>query len=137
MRKALSAGLILFSAAANAEEKWLRLWTRNFEILTDAGAGKGREVLHRFEEMRQVLIATTHAHEWAGQPVRIFVFRGENEFAVYKDPRRRSMAGFYRSGPDRDYIAMKNTGAGIYRRISRVRSPGPAPLGHSASAMVQ
>ena len=103
--------------SANCGEQWVRFSTPHVEVLTDAGAGKGREVLRRFEQIRQVLLKTTNAQPKSGPPLRIFVFRTEQEFGEYKDPRRKSMAGFYQPGRDRDYIAMQNTGAEIYRIV--------------------
>jgi len=109
--------LICLSWAAEAEDKWLRLSTPHFEIYTDAGVGKGREVLRRFEQIRQVVLKATSSQTTPGPPVRIFVFRSEKEFESYKDPRRKTMAGFYQPGRDRDYIAMQNTGPEIYRVV--------------------
>ena len=102
---------------ASAAEQWIRFSTPHVEVVTDAGVGKGREVLRRFEQIRQVLLKTTASQPKSGLPIRIFVFRTDKEFSEYKDPRRKSMAGFYQPGRDRDYIAMQNTGAEIYRIV--------------------
>ena len=111
----LCCGLVC--GIANAGEQWLRFSTPHVEVLTDAGVGKGREVLRRFEQIRQVLLKTTSTQPKSGPPIRIFVFRTDKEFGEYKDPRRKSMAGFYQPGRDRDYIAMQNTGSEIYRIV--------------------
>lgn len=117
MCKRIVLAVLLCSASALSEEKWVRLSTPGFEIFTDAGAATAREVGRRFEEIRRVLMTDTPAQGWSQLPVRIFVFAGESEFAAYKDARRNSLAGFYRSQSDRDYIVMKNTGADLYRVV--------------------
>ncbi len=104
-------------ARAHAEDRWLRFLTPHVEVFTDAGAGKGKEVLRRFEQIRQVLLKTATTQPKSGLPIRIFVFRTEKEFAEYKDARRKSMAGFYQAGRDRDYIVMQNSGPDIYRIV--------------------
>lgn len=109
--------MVLSSHICFAGETWLRLATPNLEVLTDAGAGKGREVLRRFEQIRQVMAKLMTAQPKSGAPLRIFVFRSDREFDSYKDPRRKTMAGFYHPGRDRDYIAMQNTGPDIYRIV--------------------
>ncbi len=102
---------------ARGEERWLRFSTSRVELFTDAGVSNGAEVLRRFEQIRQVLLKTSTGQLNPGPPLRIFVFRTEKEFNEYKDARRKSMAGFYQAGHDRDYIAMQNTGAQIYRVV--------------------
>ena len=108
---------VVACGVVHAEDRWVRFSTPRVEVFTDAGAGKGREVLRRFEQIRQVLLKPASAQSKTGLPIRIFVFRTGKEFDEYKDARRKSMAGFFQAGRDRDYIAMQNTGQEIYRIV--------------------
>ena len=93
----------------------MRLQSPHFEVLTNAGAGTGREVLRRFEQIRHVFESRTGRGSLTPLPVRVFVFRSEADFHQYQV--NRNSAGYYQSGQDRDYIAMQTTGADLYRVV--------------------
>ena len=123
MRKALLGALMLGWTPGYAGEKWVRLSTPRFEVFTDAGEAQGREVLRRFEQIRETLLSVSYPLNFTrldglpAQQVRIFVLRNESEFAGYKNAEGNSQAGFYQSGRDRDFIVMRNTGDNIYRIV--------------------
>jgi Flp pilus assembly protein TadD len=100
---------------ASAEDRWLRLHSEHFEVLTAAGAANGREVLRRFEQIRHVFETRTNRSNLTPLPVRVFVFRGESEFERFQV--NRGIAGYYQPGTDRDYIAMQVSGADTYRVV--------------------
>jgi hypothetical protein len=53
----LFALALLSSLALMGEDRWLRFSSEHFEIFSNAGAGTGREVLRRFEQIRHVFEA--------------------------------------------------------------------------------
>ena len=109
-------GLALWSSLALlADDGWLRFSSEHFEVYSNAGAGTGREVLRRFEQIRHVFEAQTGRGNLTPLPVRVFVFRNGSEFQPYNV--RPDAAGYYQSGFDRDYIAMRATGADTYRVV--------------------
>jgi hypothetical protein len=74
MRRLLIVGLLPWLLAA--EGHWLKFASGPFEVLTDAGALKGRETLVRFEEFRHAVGETLGAPDLATpEPVRILVFK--------------------------------------------------------------
>lgn len=109
------AALFLCSLASGAEDRWLRLKSEHFEVLTDAGTGPGREVLRRMEQIRHVFETRTKRVNLTPLPVRVFVFRGESDFRPYQV--HPDAAGYYQPGSDRDYIAMQLTGVDTYRIV--------------------
>jgi Flp pilus assembly protein TadD len=111
----LFALALLSSLGLMAEDRWLRFSSEHFEVFSDAGAGTGREVLRRFEQIRHVFEAQTGRGNLTPLPVRVFVFRSGSEFQPYNV--RPDAAGYYQSGFDRDYIAMKATGADTDRVV--------------------
>jgi Flp pilus assembly protein TadD len=113
--KSLLALLLIWSAACEAENRWIRLQSPHFEVLTNSGAGTGRDVLRRFEQIRHVFESRTGRGSLTPLPVRVFVFRSEPDFREYQV--NRNSAGYYQSGQDRDYIAMQTTGADLYRVV--------------------
>ena len=87
----------------------------DFEVLTNAGAGVGRDVLRRFEQIRHVFESRTGRGSLTPLPVRVFVFRNEPGFHQYQvNP---NSAGYYQAGQERDYIAMHISGADLYRIV--------------------
>ena len=55
-----TAALLLFwTALGVAEDRWIRLKSPHFEVLTNAGASTGRDVLRRFEQIRHVFESRT------------------------------------------------------------------------------
>ena len=111
----LSAVLLIWAMTGWAEDRWLRLDSPHFEVLTNSGAGTGREVLRRLEQIRHVFEARTGRGSLMPLPVRVFVFRSEAEFQPYQV--NRNAAGYYQSGHARDYIAMQATGTDTYRVV--------------------
>jgi hypothetical protein len=114
MRKLLPL-LLIWSAACGAENRWVRLQSPHFEVLTNAGAGSGRDVLRRFEQIRHVFESRTGRGSLTPLPIRVFVFRSEPDFREYQV--NRNSAGYYQSGQDRDYIAMQTGGTDLYRVV--------------------
>src|SRR4051812_18555985 len=108
------SALLLFASsfAAAAEDRWLRLNSPHFEALTNGGAGTGRDVLRRFEQIRHVFETRTGRGSLTPLPVRVFVFRSETDFHPYQV--NKNAAGYYQAGHARDYIAMQATGADTY-----------------------
>ncbi len=98
-----------------AEPKWVKLRSPNFELLSNAGAGSGREVLRRMEQIRHVFETRTRRQNLTPLPVRIFVFRSEIDFRPYQV--NESAAGYYQAGDERDYIAMQVNGSDLYRVV--------------------
>jgi Flp pilus assembly protein TadD len=93
--------------ASAAPVRWLRLSSPAFEIYTDAGEASARRILARFEVARQVFGGAEVF------PVRIVVFSREKDFRLFRPAD--TVTGFYQSGPERDYIAMLDTGPEVRR----------------------
>lgn len=107
--------LLVCAAACLAEDRWLSLSSPHFEVLTNGGAGAGRDVLRRFEQIRHVFESRTGRGSLTPLPVRVFVFRNESDFQPFRV--NRNAAGYYQAGHARDYIAMQATGADTYRVV--------------------
>lgn len=111
----VSAALLIWVVAGQAEDRWLRLNSPHFEVFTNSGAGTGRDVLRRLEQIRNVFEARTGRGSLTPLPVRVFVFRNETDFQPYQV--KQNAAGYYQSGHARDYIAMQATGTDTYRVV--------------------
>src|SRR4029079_12173293 len=115
--RAVCALLAVTLAALAADDKWARLKSPNFELYTDGGAGPARDVLKRFEQIRQAFEQISGKKNLASVPVRIFLFRSEPSFRPYRMSEDKNRVGYYQAGAERDYIAMQNTGEGSYRTV--------------------
>lgn len=115
MGKGLPLLLCLAASAGAQDSGWIRLKSSHFEVLTDAGANRGRDVLRRFEQIRHVFELRTGRGSLTPLPVQVFVFRSASGFTPYQVGD--NTAGYYQSGYDRDYIAMQAAGDDTYRIV--------------------
>ena len=102
---------VLAVGVLDARSRWVRLMSSHFEVLTDAGERAGREVLARFEQIRQAY----GPGRASPLPVRVYVFSRESDFAPFRPAK--STEGFYQSSAERDFIAMHLAGAESYRVV--------------------
>ena len=109
----LLAIFVVFALAGDAA--WLHLQSGNFDVYTSAGAGNGREVLRRLEQIRNVFETRMQQKNLMPLPVHVYVFRSEGEFRQFRV--KENAAGYYQSAPDRDYIAMHVGAADLYRIV--------------------
>ena len=94
---------------------WLVVASAHFELVTDAGAKLGQQVLADLERVREALAGP------AGTPlpVRCVLFSKHADFARYRPtPITRA---FFQSGPDHDYIVMALYPAGGLSRSNIIQ----------------
>ena len=86
---------------------WVRLRATDVEVLTNEGADAGKDALNRLAQIRQVLAIQSGAPTRLRRPVRVFVFASDADFSAFQPARIHSPAGWYQSGPARDFIAIR------------------------------
>src|SRR5208283_1865227 len=109
MQRLLSLPVLCLVALAPlcAEEKWIKLSTPHFEMLTPNGEKRAREALLQFEQIRTFFRqATNKPKESAAAEtrVRIVAFRGEKDYKPYR--MNEGAAAFYLRNESHDYIVM-------------------------------
>src|SRR4051812_17514242 len=97
--------MILGLGSRSADARWMRLRSPNFELYTDSSDSRARQVLTELEQFRNVFVTQSPERNVSPLPVRVFLFQSEASFRPFQI--RESSAGYYRSGPDGDYIAMR------------------------------
>ncbi|HYO80667.1 MAG TPA: tetratricopeptide repeat protein [Bryobacteraceae bacterium] len=105
----------LFALCLSAEPKWVRLQAPGFEVYSSAGTRTGREVLRLLTRIRHVFAERTGQEDLSKIPVRVFVFRSDDDFRPYKVIS--GAAGYYQPGAKRDHIAMLAAGASFPRVV--------------------
>ncbi|MEO8126226.1 MAG: tetratricopeptide repeat protein [Bryobacteraceae bacterium] len=100
--------LIALVAGLGANGRWVRLKSSNFELYTDAGESRGREVVLQLEQFRNVFAAQAADRNISPLPVRVFVFQSDAGFRPFRI--NEASSGYYHSGPDGDFIAMRASG---------------------------
>jgi tetratricopeptide (TPR) repeat protein len=80
--------------------EWIRFDSAGIELFTDAGEKSGRQIMTRFEQIREIFRQAGIAP--GPLRVRVFAFTSAEEFHRY----RQDAGGFYQSGPECDYIAL-------------------------------
>jgi len=86
---------------------WLWIASPHFELVTDAGEKKGRQLIARMEQIRAVFSESIGGRSQP-LPVRLFLFRSEREFRDYRPSS--ATRGFFQSGPERDHIVILDAG---------------------------
>jgi tetratricopeptide (TPR) repeat protein len=94
--------------AAAAEPNWVRIESPNFQLLTPAGEGRGRDAIAYFERIRHFFITATNSN-LPPERTTIIAFNSDKDYAPYR-PNEFSIA-FYLNGNNRDYIVMGRTSA--------------------------
>ena len=116
---------------------WVRLRATDVEVVTNEGADTGKEALNRLAQIRQVLAIQSGVATRLVRPVRVFIFASDADFATFQPARIRSPAGWYQSGPARDFIAIRDRQSlspRVYHEFAHLfqnQTSGPVPLWYS------
>ncbi len=100
--------VLLGSICVSAAEQWVSVRSPNFEVITNGGEKKGREVLFRFEQMRALLaILFSKMRIDPGQPIIVMAFRDEKSFKPFATKDVKFWVGFFQQGQDKHYMALR------------------------------
>ncbi len=119
----LCLGSLCSLAAARApEQKWIRVSSAHFSVLTDAGEKKGREVCLRLEQMRDIfaqLFLKTKLR--LPEPLDVIALQSDEEY-IHVAPLRQgqpiSAPGFFLPGEDRNYVVFDLSADASWRAVS-------------------
>ena len=100
------------AASGASGPSWIYAASPNFELITTESAGRARDALVRFEQIRAFFVQASKSLRLPSYPVRIVAFRSENEYRVY-NPIQGSMA-YYQPGVHHDTIVMKSLESEAY-----------------------
>ena len=112
MRRLFVVLALAVPAIASAEQRWLRVASRNFELYTTAGERRARETILYFEQVRGFFLRASGAKPSTKAPVRIVAFNSEKDYKPYRIDE--GAAGYAGGGPDRDEIVMGGTSSESY-----------------------
>ncbi|MCS6953200.1 MAG: tetratricopeptide repeat protein [Bryobacteraceae bacterium] len=101
--------LFVLASAGPALAAWIRLDSAHFELYTDAGASRGRQILERLELVRHAFAAAPGAPALPRLPVRVLLFDSAAGFRPLRPSE--STVGFFQAGPERSWIVLHWAGA--------------------------
>lgn len=111
MRRPASIFAVIFllivstSLCASAKEKWIRVESKNFTLLGNAGEGDIRAVARQLETFREVFSKVFPNFTVVSSiPTRVIVFKDDAYFSPFK--LGSNTAGFFQSGEDVNYITI-------------------------------
>lgn len=119
MYRVVTASLVVVSALAaplpapddlngsSLKEHWERIGTPDLELYTDAGNTAAREVLNHLQQVRAFFLKASPLPLLDQFPVRIVLFKTEEQFAPYKTAQGER--AFFLDSPKRDYIVMADS----------------------------
>jgi Flp pilus assembly protein TadD len=105
-----------------AEADWTRLRSTNFTFVGDASERQIRSVAQQLEQFREVMVrALPPAAVAPPAPIVVIVFANDRSFDPFKprfQERTVEVAGFFRGGPDVNFIAINgDLGANAVRAV--------------------
>jgi tetratricopeptide (TPR) repeat protein len=119
----LASLLVLRPQPAHAAEpQYLEVRSAHFDVVTDAGEKKGREVAMRFEQMRAVfgqLLVRQKLH--MPVPLTIFALKDDKRFyqtAPLLEGRPISVPGFFVPGEDHQFFVLNVSEEDPYRAVA-------------------
>lgn len=101
--------LMVAAVPAHAADTWTRLSTPHFEVLTNAGEKRGREVLQQFEQVRGFIQQVIRAEAAPAAPVRILAFKRPDDYKPYSP--NEVAAAYYVGGDGRELIVLRSPSA--------------------------
>lgn len=111
IRTILSLGLLLTGVTAGwAQDQWVEVRSAHFNVLTDSGESRGRELALQLEQMR-FLFSQTFFKDQVDQAVALQMIglKGEKQISQYAplfQGKPVDVAGFYLRTQDRNYIVL-------------------------------
>ncbi len=92
-------------AAQAADTQWLRVQSRNFNLVTDAGDKQGRQVAFQLEQMRNAFGITFNKNSVNRPvPLQVIALRGPEDFKNFLGSNNN--AGFYQASEDNDFLVV-------------------------------
>ena len=115
--------LLLSSFHAHAaEQKWLRVSSAHFSILTDAGESKAQQALLRFEQMRALFGQLLMKNDVnISVPIEMILLKDSEEYASAAPSlagKAGGDGGFFIPGEDRAYIVLDASNVDNWRAVS-------------------
>ena len=111
---------------------WVEIRTPQFIVTSDGGENGARKVLHDFDQVRRVIVATMpHARTTTGIPIQILAAHDAQGFTKLfpefpADKRHEQPPGQFIPGPEKVFIALRTNVGGrlpydqIYRDYARM-----------------
>src|ERR1051325_406894 len=114
MSRAITIVFLLFLAQpASAADKWLRIHSKNFLLVGNAGESDIRRVGRSLEEFRTAVgIMFPKMDQTPTAPLTVLVFKNEESFKPYKplnEGNPANVVAFFQPGEDVNYIAVPAT----------------------------
>ncbi|HEY1265588.1 MAG TPA: tetratricopeptide repeat protein [Terriglobales bacterium] len=107
--------------SAHAAQKWLRISSAHFSVLTDGGESKGALVALRFEQMRSVFAQLLMKNKLSiSEPLDIVAFETDAEYfsaTPLRNGQPVSNVGFLLPGEDRIYIVLNLAAPESWRAV--------------------
>jgi tetratricopeptide (TPR) repeat protein len=96
--------------------EWLRLETAHFVVVTDAGAGVGKDVARKLERFSQALGQLNPGlRSVSTLPTLIFVFRDQKELEPYRPENSENLLAFFTQAEDRNLLVINGSPEGTAR----------------------
>lgn len=102
---------LLSAGAATAKGDWVKVRSKNFTLVSDAGEGKARKLAAELEQFRHVIsLLFPKAQIEASVSTTVFLFKSDDSFKPfkprYKGKTKENVGGYFLPTPNGNYIAL-------------------------------
>ena len=98
--------LYLAASAVSAAQRWIRVSTPHFEMLTTNNEKQATRALQTFEQVRYFFLKNNGKQQAPDGLVRILAFSSEKEYKPYR--MNEGAFAYYLQSRERDYIVMQD-----------------------------
>ncbi len=105
-----------FSVSVAAKDEWLRLRSKNFNLVGNASEKDIRKVATKLEQFRETFrLLFTQSNLNSSIPTNVVVFKSDNAYKPFKPKRADGktdnfVAGYFQPGEDANYITISTEG---------------------------
>jgi ankyrin repeat protein len=100
---------VLLASPVAAKDKWIKVRTKNFNIVSNADEAKARQLGLKLEQFRAVLGKILNLTNDASIPVSVLLFKSDDSFKPFKplyNGKPANIAGYFQAGEDENTIAL-------------------------------
>lgn len=107
---------VVFANEDITKTKWIRVNSKNFNVVSNAGEKETRELTSKLEQFRFVIASIFSVKDAKTVPITVYVFKDDQSFTPFKvrsQGRVANISGYFVNGVDEKLIALELTSGNL------------------------